>query len=137
MQLYNDVRIMSKQQGKPVDLQENLDKEDDYEEIKKDRWYATGSFTIMPNTYVYKTWVLFKSLIYLLDLYQVTYLAALNFKTDEKIFDQWNFFVTSLNIMDIIVSFVTAHIYTELNMKAQKVKETQAFLCFKDIQVKI
>lgn len=64
----------------------------------------------MPNTYVYKTWVLFKSLIYLLDLYQVTYLAALNFKTDEKIFDQWNVFVTSLNIMDIIVSFVTAHI---------------------------
>ena len=100
---------LAQKKGLPLLLAEaDLDFEGDLEDKEVDKWYATGSFTIMSNNYHFKIWVLTKSVIYLLDLYQVIYLAAQNFSDDNKFFENWNYFVTILNILDIFVSFITS-----------------------------
>ena len=62
------LKRMSKR-GMPIEFTDSLDFEVDIEEKQVDSWYATGSFTISSNSYFFKTWVLLKSVIYLVDLY--------------------------------------------------------------------
>ena len=81
-------------------------------------WVNTGNFIILPNTIYFKMWLLCKSIIYLIDLYEMSYNAGnlYEYAQDYKIF---SLIVDSVNIIDIFMHFFTAVKVGELTEKAK------------------
>lgn len=71
----------------------------------------------MPDRVWFKLFVLFKSLIYLVDLYQLSYSAAFEFNDHDQT-NGWFTFVSVLNVVDMMMNFFTSVKHIELNEQA-------------------
>ena len=88
----------------------------------KTPWYETGYYTLHPENRWFKIWVFVKSLMYLMDIYDVTYSAAFNFeRTTEPFF---MYLVNAINIIDCVLHFFTAVHIRELNEYTAAVRNT-------------
>jgi hypothetical protein len=99
---------------------------EEYDPIEVEKevpWYVSGVFTVIPDTLSFKIWVLFKSILYLCDLYILSYSAAFSFDTgaDHKLKMTWFYSISGLQIIDIILRFFTAVKLVDLNPRARRI----------------
>jgi hypothetical protein len=79
--------------------------ETEEEETKFLPWYIEGTFTLLPNTRWFKVWLICKSLLYLFDLYILTYQIAFDYDQGSL---RFYYTIVAINFLDMFIHFFTA-----------------------------